>query len=878
MSHHLHFPDLDSSLWTYRSFSTLPLCQNHVSKSPFSSATPSTSEVLIVHTSEAEEWAKYLQHVLRSSQMIPKNLIHLYPVYDTASLQEDDYDVFNCSRCIVLLLSMAFLDMQNNPEVLEVLKRLFYPPNKMVLFFCGVSESEMLSNYFEDWKKWRKLYPDDDPAIYISTILESLSDGEDYGTDSKTERQEDFDTLKDLREDAPRSAPTEDPPQALALPEESCGSSTELQIPAMGSDTDLCLTVQPDRILCGAHVRIYIILKCKLDTQAEAYVEFSSEECDAKRKPGKVENEYTVSVNSPAMPSGTVLITVYSSQVAVCTTHVTYFTGMEEVSKYLENIASPMEFMCQAFNVASSTESLDSLLTDLLKSRIPASGLSIFGISHLEQENMSSYQRNDELPTLLHFAAKYGLKKLVTVLLQCPGALQAYSVMNKFGDYPNNIAEKHGFLELRQFMDEYVETAHMLECETVTQAENEDVYECMSKCQDILRHSLNSGCKDDISETTIKMNLDCIEDLYEDMEKVWQESSNTEEDALRKFFQAGASGKFLNYTEEEENTEKGEDEGEENPADELEEPYNFCLSDEIYDTVEFINDTPEILNRPPAPIPRPCAVTESEDTKTYISKVFSEKQTRPKTKNAKDSQLLTGALQDGPQTTNYDPYAGMKTPGQRQLISLQERVKVGAISVEEAVQEFKEWQRNQEKRSQSLRFQQENLKRLRESITRRHKEKVKEGKDIDLEITAPLQYSCHRSTLVKMECAVYEPSPRVKSGATQPIERGSWQSGSTSSTSSTRSNRQSTHSTVSYSSGAENDYEENFEHQARPPCVFRTPEVPPMTPPPPIPRRIPDRMLDGSLQDIYTSSPSRTLPQRPPLRPSSPPPIPRRNW
>ncbi|KPP76546.1 phosphoinositide 3-kinase adapter protein 1-like, partial [Scleropages formosus] len=536
--------------------SSMKLARKEKGFTTVSSATPSTSEVLIVHTSEAEEWAKYLQHVLRSSQMIPKNLIHLYPVYDTASLQEDDYDVFNCSRCIVLLLSMAFLDMQNNPEVLEVLKRLFYPPNKMVLFFCGVSESEMLSNYFEDWKKWRKLYPDDDPAIYISTILESLSD------------------------DAPHSAPTEDPPQALALPEESCGSSTELQIPAMGSDTDLCLTVQPDRILCGAHVRIYIILKCKLDTQAEAYVEFSSEECDAKRKPGKVENEYTVSVNSP----GTVLITVYSSQVAVCTTHVTYFTGMEEVSKYLENIASPMEFMCQAFNVASSTESLDSLLTDLLKSRIPASGLNIFGIN----------QRNDELPTLLHFAAKYGLKKLVTVLLQCPGALQAYSVMNKFGDYPNNIAEKHGFLELRQFMDEYV-------------------------------------------------------------------------------------------VKEEENTEKGEDEGEENPADELEEPYNFCLSDEIYDTVEFINDTPEILNRPPAPIPRPCAVTESEDTKTYISK---------------------GALQDGPQTTNYDPYAGMKTPGQRQLISLQERVKVGAISVEEAVQEFKEWQRNQEKRSQSLRFQQ----------------------------------------------------------------------------------------------------------------------------------------------------------------------------
>lgn len=54
----------------------------------------------------------------------------------------------------------------------------------------------------------------------------------------------------------------------------------------------------------------------------------------------------------------------------------------------------------------------------------------------------------------------------------------------------------------------------------------------------------------------------------------------------------------------------------------------------------------------------------------------------------------------------HDPYAGMKTPGQRQLISLQERVKVGVLTVEEAVQEFKAWQFDQEKRSQSVRFQQ----------------------------------------------------------------------------------------------------------------------------------------------------------------------------
>jgi len=67
-----------------------------------------------------------------------------------------------------------------------------------------------------------------------------------------------------------------------------------------------------------------------------------------------------------------------------------------------------------------------------------------------------SDNRNVELPTLLHFSAKYGLKKLTSLLMRCPGALQAYSVMNKDGDYPNNLAEKSGFSDLRRFMDEFV--------------------------------------------------------------------------------------------------------------------------------------------------------------------------------------------------------------------------------------------------------------------------------------------------------------------------------------------------------------------------------------------------------------------------------------
>lgn len=149
-------------------------------------------------------------------------------------------------------------------------------------------------------------------------------------------------------------------------------------------------------------------------------------------------------------------------------------------------------------------------------------------------------QRNEELPTLLHFAARYGLKKLTTALLQCPGALQAYSVMNKYGDYPNTLAEKSGFFDLRQFMDEYVVSAGMKalssnchfpsdarlysnEQETaaiikshfegaINTEEGAEVYEIMSATSEDIMMKY-SGCSEDIYESMLGIDPKCAEDL-----------------------------------------------------------------------------------------------------------------------------------------------------------------------------------------------------------------------------------------------------------------------------------------------------------------------------------------------------------------------------
>ncbi|XP_018536518.1 phosphoinositide 3-kinase adapter protein 1 [Lates calcarifer] len=852
-------------------------------------------ELLILHTAEAQEWASYLQQILKSSRKFRKRSILLYAVGPADQLHGYNFEYFDSCKCIVLLLTGAFLDMLYDPELHGALHRLLYPPHRVVVLLCGISDDDVMSESFKDWQSWRKLYADDEPPVYITTILESLTDSRRAAAEHACEAaaaSESHITAAAVAETETASL-TENPTTAekeevvseeqkeTVLEDEeepaSTGNSASEEIGATPPQLT-CLTVQPNRVLCGEQETLFIIFTQKLDDQSVPEVEFKSESEDAKRVPCRVENEYTISVAAPDMPAGVVSLTMYTDCSCIKLRPVTYYTNMGEVSRYLENASDPIDFICQAFNLTSNaTESLDTMLTDSLKSRLPATGLQLFGIRQIEEDNMAAYQRDEELPTLLHFAAKYGLKKLTTTLLRCPGALQAYSVMNKYGDYPNTLAEKSGFSDLRQFIDEFVETADMLKChfeDTVNTEEVAEVYELMSTTsQDIMMKY--SGCSEDIYESMLGIDPECAEDLYEVMTAV---DENPEEAMLRKFFQAKPHDSVDEDHDEHLRSEE-EDKDSHNDLDQIEEedPYNICPED-IYDTVdEKSTYNPIIQNRPPAPIPRPEFEPEAEKPMTYISRVFSDKCTT-QSKTMEPGYPAARPVSEAP-TPPYDPYAGMKTPGQRQLISLQERVKVGEITVDEAVQEFKAWQFDHERRANSIRYQQENLKRLRDSITRRHKEREKTGKD-DYEISAPLQRNTYWGSSVTLECAVYEPAPRTVAPpppVAQAIQRGSWKTGSTSSTSSTESNRLSTHSAFSYSSGTEPDFEDSVENFPPPPRPPRPSDAAPVIPPPRIPPRIPERVPEKMMNERYISYPTRALPQRPSHSQStSAPPIPRR--
>ncbi|KAL3875908.1 hypothetical protein ACJMK2_033813 [Sinanodonta woodiana] len=119
---------------------------------------------------------------------------------------------------------------------------------------------------------------------------------------------------------------------------------------------------------------------------------------------------------------------------------------IEQMAVFLDGVINPIEHLCQCLHIVHATrENLDRKLVDLLSKNTSS-------VSHITEEfNWESYgdsKSNLELPTLLHFGAKYGLRLFCLELLKLPGGKHALKIKNKFGFLPHQIAQKEGFEHL----------------------------------------------------------------------------------------------------------------------------------------------------------------------------------------------------------------------------------------------------------------------------------------------------------------------------------------------------------------------------------------------------------------------------------------------
>uniref|UniRef100_A0A8C8AIF3 B-cell scaffold protein with ankyrin repeats n=1 Tax=Otus sunia TaxID=257818 RepID=A0A8C8AIF3_9STRI len=622
-----------------------------------------TKDILVIYEQEAEEWALYLKslfgHVVNEGGILLYNL-------KTSSFKHQELFSLPCYKCKLLILSCGLLNCLNQKRS-YFLEQVLKPSNNVVILLCGVENSEIFYEIVTLDEGSKEISTDQEPEEYLSVVTGIIQPDHQTGSDVN---------LSDVRGASEKT---------------DISSKTEVLSETLET-SERSIMVLPGRISCENPGEIFILLKDEIDDET-LEIEFIADSQRIRTQPSSW-NKNVKYMKALA----TVLIFIKT------TAQIEYYTSLEEIEHVFKKVADPITFKF------SSVEKLDNVLTLLLKSKISAYEFSPF---------QSEEDHVEEFPTLLHCAARFGLRNLATLLLSCPEATRACKITNKYGDDPASIAEKHGHRELRKLIKELSVNQYGIGSRCQQEAEvDDDKEDDVEDSREETEHedqeedsysfrnspdNLYASIPDDLKENR-RDHFSCKRPppppprnlpgilRQDDLHSLSQERNFVEDRSEREC----GDGLITACYREDQDTCEGD--GEE------EHLYTFAKLDEsVYDFI-LAEDEEEkrkerrsfILNRPPAPAPRPVCSPVREENTPYIVQVFQQKATRVPSENDR-----TYSAHKGHPDTVTDSTVKHNIPAeQEELIHLQEQVKKGTISVDEALDRFKQWQ-NEKQRLQS---------------------------------------------------------------------------------------------------------------------------------------------------------------------------------
>lgn len=124
---------------------------------------------------------------------------------------------------------------------------------------------------------------------------------------------------------------------------------------------------------------------------------------------------------------------------------------LRELEQILKSAEAPMDFMCQALGLSSADrEKLDLYVVQSFQKNIPPNFHLLASQCQPSANGLRLHKEAspEEYPTLMHFAARWGLERLALILLESPGADKACEMRNASGKTPADIAELHGHQKL----------------------------------------------------------------------------------------------------------------------------------------------------------------------------------------------------------------------------------------------------------------------------------------------------------------------------------------------------------------------------------------------------------------------------------------------
>ncbi|NXI53708.1 BANK1 protein, partial [Chloroceryle aenea] len=670
-----------------------------------------TKDILVIYEQEAEEWALYLKCVFR--HIVNEGGILLYNL-ETSSFKHEELFSLPCYKCKLLILSCGLLNCLNRRSYF--LEQVLKPPDNVVILLCGVENSEILREILTLGGGSKEISTDQEPEEYLSIVTGIIQP--DQQTSSHV-------NLSDVRRAAEKTDLSYKP-EALETLETK----------------EQTILVLPGRISCENPGEIFILLKDEIDDET-LEIEFIADHQRIRTQPASW-NKTVKYMKALDFPAGPVYVNVYCGGVIKSTAQLEYYTALEELEHLLERVADPIAFTCQALKF-SSAEKLDDVLTLLLKSKVSASEFSLFQSE--EENHQQANSHLEEFPTLLHCAANFGLKNLVTFLLHCPEATRACKITNKYGDDPASLAEKHGHRDLRNLITALSMNPAANVSTPEEEAEDDDIYTLMlaSESQAAMTKQNPADQYGIGSRWQQEAEVGDVEDSREEAEREAQEEDSYSFHNCPGGLYASVAESLQenrryckrpppppprnlpgtqrqdnlpslsaekNLVEDRSEREHGdgvltaqdrceEDDKEEDPytSVELDESvYDFILAEKQKEREEHRSF---LMNRPPAPAPRPvCSLVRGENI-PYIAQVFQRKATRvPGDSNRMYCNARKPAHRGYSDAVTDSTMKCHMPAEQKELIHLQEQVKKGVISVDEALDRFKQWQ-NESQRLQS---------------------------------------------------------------------------------------------------------------------------------------------------------------------------------
>ncbi|XP_071951947.1 uncharacterized protein [Antedon mediterranea] len=210
--------------------------------------------------------------------------------------------------------------------------------------------------------------------------------------------------------------------------------------------------VIPSTTRCGRSESVVLLFKDAIEGE-----DFTVEFCKGNKKttvPAIKVNPCTLTIETPKdYPSGCAQATVYANSKKLATCRFTFQSSMDALADILDHCSNPIEFLCDTLNMSpGDCNQLDSYLSNLSKRIIDTDRFrDAFGVDDMSVPGKC----NKEYPTILHFAAKYGLSDLCVVMMNMPCVSQALNLSNRNGKTPADLADESGFSDLNAVLKSY---------------------------------------------------------------------------------------------------------------------------------------------------------------------------------------------------------------------------------------------------------------------------------------------------------------------------------------------------------------------------------------------------------------------------------------